>query len=207
MLTDQLIQNGYLKTLRIIDAFKKIKRKDFIPDALKQEAEQNCPLSIGYGQTISQPLTVAFMLELLNPMPGDKILDIGSGSGWATALLSHCVSQQGKIIAIEIIPELIEFGKQNMAKYGFIKKSIVKFFCKDGSQGLARYAPYDKIHVAAEVQNQKVPQALKKQLALGGRMVIPIKNGILKIDKISKNKFKQEFFPGFVFVPLVLVKK
>ncbi|MDP2934232.1 MAG: protein-L-isoaspartate O-methyltransferase, partial [bacterium] len=84
-LIKQLIKDGYLKTPLIIGAFEKIKREDFVPDDLKGEADINAPLPIGYGQTISQPLTVAFMLELLQPKPDDKILDIGSGSGWQTA--------------------------------------------------------------------------------------------------------------------------
>ena len=95
-LIDSLVEQGWLKTPRIIKAFRKIKRIDFLPEDMKDLAELNEALPIGYGQTISQPLVVAFMLELLEPKPGDKILDIGAGSGWTTALLAEIVSQQGK---------------------------------------------------------------------------------------------------------------
>ena len=119
-LIDSLIQQGWLKTPEIIEAFRKIKRIDFLPEDMKDLAELNEALPIGYGQTISQPLVVAFMLELLQPKKGEKILDIGSGSGWTSALLADIVSQKensGKVIAIEFIPELKEFGEKNVAKY------------------------------------------------------------------------------------------
>ena len=115
-----------MKTPSIIEAFEKVDRKDFVPEELKDKAYLNTPLPIGYGQTISQPLTVAFMLELLQPQAGDKVLEIGSGSGWQTALLAHMVSGgngRGKVIAVELIPELMAFGRKNVAKYGFIKKA------------------------------------------------------------------------------------
>ncbi len=89
---NNLIEQGYLKTSRIIGAFRKIDRLDFVPDNLKSEAYEDIPLPIGCGQTISQPATVAFMLELLEPRAGDKILDIGFGSGWTTALMAEIVS-------------------------------------------------------------------------------------------------------------------
>ena len=90
-LIENLIKDGWLKSPKIIDAFKKIKRVDFLPEELKDSADLNTALPISYGQTISQPLVVAFMIEQLNPKEGDKVLDIGSGSGWTTALLSHIV--------------------------------------------------------------------------------------------------------------------
>jgi len=98
-----LIKEGYLKMPRIIKAFERIKREDFVLSGQKTESEKNIPLSIGHGQTISQPLTVGLMLELLNPKPGDKVLDIGFGSGWTTALLAELVQPNGKVFAIERI--------------------------------------------------------------------------------------------------------
>jgi len=96
-LVENLIERGHLKTPLIIEAFKNINRADFVPTDLKDEVGVNAPLPIGFEQTISQPLTVAFMLELLQPQRGDKILDIGSGSGWTSALLAWCVG--GDVIA------------------------------------------------------------------------------------------------------------
>ncbi len=121
-LIDNLIKEGWLKTPRIIKAFREIKREDFLPDEVKDLAEVDTAMPIGLGQTISQPLTVAFMLELLQPDVGENILDIGSGSGWTTALFSYIVGEKGKVYAIEIIPKLKEFGEKNTAKYSFIKK-------------------------------------------------------------------------------------
>ncbi len=100
-LIDSLIKEGWLKTERIIEAFGKIKRADFLPEDMRNLAELNEALSIGQGQTISQPLVVAFMIEKLGPQPGDKILDIGSGSGWTSALLAEIVGEKGKVFALD----------------------------------------------------------------------------------------------------------
>jgi len=200
-LVENLIMNGYLKTPSIIDAFRKIDRADFLPDDLKNEAGVNTPLPIGFGQTNSQPLTVAFMLELLQPQPGEKILDIGAGSGWTSALLAYCVADAGKVYAIERIEELCEFGKNNVAKYNFIDKGIVEFVCADGTKGWPERAPFDKIIASASAQN--IPDAWKEQLKIGGKMVLPIKNSIWLITKISADKFSEKEFPGFAFVPLI----
>ena len=200
-LINQLIQQGYLKTPLIIEAFKAIKREDFLPENLKDEADVNAPLPIGQGQTISQPLTVAFMLELLQSKPGDKILDIGSGSGWQTAMLAYIVGAEGKVFAIERIQELMEFGKENVAKYNFIEKGIVEFICGDGSKGLKKETPFDKVIVAAAAE--KIPESWKEQLKIGGRLVTPVQSSIWLLIKKDKNKFEEEEFPGFAFVPLI----
>lgn len=205
-LIEELIKDGYLKTPAIIEAFKKIKREDFVSPEDKKYVAVNVPLAIGYGQTISQPLTVAFMLEQLQPKEGDNILDVGSGSGWAAALLAQIVGEKGKVYAIEIVPELKKFGEENAAKYNFIKKGISKFFCADGRKGLLEFAPFDNILVSAA--SKDIPPKLLEQLKVGGRLVIPLgrqyeSQDIVAIDKRGKNEFKEKRFPGFVFVPLV----
>jgi len=225
-LIDSLIEEGWLKTPRIIEAFRKIKRVDFLPREIKDLAELNEALSIGYGQTISQPLVVAFMLELLDPQPGNKILDIGSGTGWTTALLAQIVGQKGKVIAIDIIPELVEFGKQNVAKYNFIEKGlpaaclpdrqgrqgIVEFICADGSKGYKKEAPYDKILASASAET--LPPVWKEEVKIGGRIVTPIGSSIWLFIKKSPSfakategkeaEFEEIEYPGFAFVPLII---
>jgi len=208
-LIDTLIQEGWLKTPSIIDAFQKIKREDFLPDDLKKMAEINEAMPIGSGQTISQPLVVAFMLEQLQPKFGEKILDIGSGSGWTTALLAQIVAGGieeggGKVIAIEIMPELKQFGENNAAKYNFIEKGIAKFVLGDGSSGLPENAPFDKILVSASAT--EVPLAWKQQLKIGGKIVAPIGSSIKTIFKKSETEFEEIDHPGFVFVPLISSK-
>lgn len=200
-LIDNLIKDGWLKTQRIIDAFLKIKRVDFLPEDSKNLAEVNGALPIGYGQTISQPLVVAFMIEQLQPKEGDKILDVGSGSGWTTALLAEIVGEKGRVIAIEIVPELKEFGQKNAKKYNFLKKGIVEFVCADGSKGYEKESPFDKILTSASAQ--RIPQAFKEQLKVGGRIVTPIQSSIWVFIKKSEKEFKEIEYPGFVFVPLI----
>lgn len=201
-LIDNLIKQEWLKTPNIIDAFKKIKRVDFLPKELKDLAELNEALPIGHGQTISQPLVVAFMLEQLKPKKGHKILDVGSGSGWTTALLAEIVGEKGKVIAIELSSKLKEFGEKNTSKYDFVKKGIAKFICTDGSKGHQKEAPFDRILASASAK--KIPLAWKEQLKIGGRIVAPIETSIWVFIKKTENNFEEIEYPGFTFVPLVI---
>lgn len=201
-LVKELISSGYLKTPRLIEAFGKIDRKDFVPEEIKDEAYINSALPIGHGQTISQPLTVAFMLELLQPEEGNKILEVGSGSGWQTALMASAVGDNGKIFAVELIPELCDFGKKNVLKYDFLKKGVVKFFCFNAAKGLPDEAPFDRIISAAAAE--EIPPAWKEQLKIGGRMVLPVKDAVRLLIKKSEDGFEERIFPGFAFVPFVV---
>lgn len=198
-LIDFLIEAGYLKTPGIIRAFLKVDRALFVPEGIKHQAHWNVPLSIGYGQTISQPLTVAFMLEKLQPTSGDKVLDLGSGSGWQTALLAEIVGKKGRIFAVEIVPELKKFGQANVQNLGY--KNVRFHLAKPDVLGWPQKAPFDKIIVAAAAQ--ALAQALIDQLKSGGRMVLPLRNSIWQIDKTKSDAIKKQEFPGFAFVPLV----
>ena len=212
-LIDSLIGDGYLKTPEIIEAFRKIDRADFVPDENKTEAYVNAPLPIGFGQTISQPLTVAFMVELLQPKAGQRILEIGAGSGWQTAILSQIVAkgkteeqaakeQGGKIFGIERIQELKEMSEKNVSKYDFIKNGMAEIILGDGSKGYKKEAPFDKI-IAGAAAYADVPKQWKQQLKIRGRIVAPVENSIVVIEKTAKNKYiKKEYF-GFSFVPLI----
>ncbi len=221
-LINSLISDGYLKTPLLIEAFKNIDRQDFVPEEYKNSAYANVPLPIGFEQTISQPLTVAFLLELLEPKPGEKILDIGAGSGWTCAILAYMVSgewlkskiknqkskineeqgERGLVVGIERVPELKEFAEKNLAKYGFVEKGIVKLFSADGTKGYKKEAPYDKILAGASAKGD-VPLEWKKQLKIGGRIVAPVGNSIVIIDKTGKGKYSRKEHFGFSFVPLI----
>lgn len=208
-LIQELIKDGYLKTPAIIEAFRAIDRKDFIPEELKDQAYINEALPIGNKQTISQPLVVAFMLEFLELKPGEKVLEIGTGSGWQTALMAHLGAT---IISIERIKELRDFAKQNLEKYGLLeasaesasnlrKSASILLMLGDGSKGYIKEAPYDKVIAAAAAD--ALPSAWKEQLKIGGRLVAPVEHSIVVLDKVAKNKFETREYFGFSFVPLV----
>lgn len=181
----------------ISHALSAIKREDFLPENLAEAARLDQALPIGFGQTNSQPTTVERMLRWLEPEKANKILDVGSGSGWTTALLSFIVGPRGKVYAVERIPELVEFGSQNYKKTGLRN---AKFFEARRVFGLPQFAPYDRILVSATTN--KLPRGLLSQLKEGGKMVIPIKNDILEIEKSGAN-YDIAVHPGYIFVPLV----
>lgn len=198
-LIEKLIDEKYLKTPEVIEAFYKIQRNDFLPPEIADQDSFDIPLPIGYDQTISQPYTVAFMLEALKLQRGQKVLDVGSGSGWSTVLLADIVGPKGKVFGIERIKELKEFGEKNATKYGL---ENLTFIYGDGAKGLPNEAPFDRIMVSAAAF--RIPEDLKKQLAIGGRMVIPTEAQDLRIiERKSDNDFKETIHQGFLFVPLV----
>lgn len=213
-LTDSLIQDGYLKTKEIIEAFEQIDRADFVPEDQREYAYQNTPLSIGFNQTISQPLSVAFMLELLEPKAGERVLDIGSGSGWQAAILAEIVgtktsegaegeSSRGSVVAIERVSELIPVSSASIDRYGFIQQGIVTVVHGDGTKGYKKAAPYDRIIASASSEGD-VPVAWQRQLKIGGRIVAPVGSSIVVIDKISKMKYSKKEYFGYSFSPLVV---
>lgn len=198
MLTDELMAQKILKTKRIIEAFQKVDRKDFVLPEYYDEAYGDYPLPIRSGQTISQPTTVAIMLEMLNPKKGDQILDLGSGSGWTTALLAYIVGPEGKVWGVEIIPELVTFGQSNLSKYSF---PWARILLAGKKLGLSKEAPFSKILVSASAK--ELPDELVSQLKNGGTMVIPVLDTLYKVHKLSDGKVKIQSLPGFSFVPLV----
>lgn len=194
-----LKKRGVLKNKKVLSAFKKIDRKYFVSEKLQHFAYEDRPLPIGYEQTISQPFTIAFMLELLDVQRGENVLDVGSGSGYTTALLAEIVGPQGKVIGVEIIPELVTLGKNNIRKYHFMHAEIRQ---SKTTIGVPRSGPYDKILVSAETH--RVPVDLLAQLKIGGRMILPIDNAIWKIKKQPDESLEIEKYEGFVFVPLII---
>lgn len=138
------------------------------------------------------------MLEWLEVKPGNKILDVGSGSGWTTALLAYLTGPRGYVYAVEAVPELVVFGRQNCRKL-HIKNA--EFYQASKTYGLPSQAPYERILVSAAAR--RLPQELLAQLKTGGKMVIPVYNDILAIQKRPGGQIKTRTHPGFVFVPLV----
>ncbi|MBI4022881.1 protein-L-isoaspartate O-methyltransferase [Candidatus Berkelbacteria bacterium] len=203
-LVDGLVETGVLESDSIIRAFREIDRADFVPDSLRDRAYENTPLPIGHGQTISQPYTVAFMLELLDPQPGNTILDVGCGSGWQTALLSHIVSQHGKrgrVIGIERIPELADLAEHTVSRYSLADRGVCQILCQNAEPGLPDEAPFDGIIGAASAS--AVPAAWQEQVEVGGRIVLPVGSEIIRLEKLETGEFDEQRHPGFVFVPFV----
>lgn len=191
-----------LKSSRIEQSLFKIRRQDFVNANNQKEAYIDHPLSIGFGQTISQPSTVVFMLEQLNIERGDNILDIGSGSGWQLALLADLTGPSGRVTGIEIIKDLVLKARHNLSRYGFENVQIIH---GDGNNGFSLGAPYDKIVVACATKYE-IPQALLSQLRLGGKLIIPVGEGVqdlLLFKKIGENQFEKNKFHGFMFVPFI----
>ncbi|MDD5117649.1 MAG: protein-L-isoaspartate O-methyltransferase [Sulfuricurvum sp.] len=198
-LIHHLIAAGVLRTQSLIDAFKKCDRIFFVPQEYFSYAYEDRPLPIGKAQTISQPYTVAIMLELLAPQIGNRVLDIGSGSGWTTALLATAVGASGSVEGIEIVHSLVEYGNNNLAKADIPNASIklgdATYLGKPGEV-------YDRILVSASAT--EMPLQLFDQLKPGGILVIPIQNSIWRFIKQENGSIDSYELPGFVFVPLIL---
>ena len=175
-----------------------MKREFFLPAEVKSEADYDTPVPIGYGQTNSQPTTVRMMMRWLEPQRGEKIMDVGSGSSWTTAIIAELVGDSGFVFAVEKVPELVKFGRQNLKKV-HVKNAEVHQ--AQESLGLKEQAPFDRILVSAAARN--LPLELIEQLKIGGRMVVPVKNSIYVINKINEENYDSIEYPGFVFVPLL----
>jgi protein-L-isoaspartate(D-aspartate) O-methyltransferase len=178
----------------IVTAFQKVKREDFVPQHLVGYAYEDMALPVMDGSTLSQPSTVAFMLNLLELKEDNKVLEIGSGSGYALALLSEIVTK-GKVYGIEIIQEL------GVKSRDYLKdKQNVEILIRDGSKGLPEFAPFDRILISAA--SSGIPRHLLSQMSENSILVAAVKNSIFQIRKSEKGIIEKEF-PGFAFVPLV----
>ncbi len=191
-------ESGMLESPTLARAFQSVDRAHFVEPDYMPEAYEDYALPIGFDQTISQPTTVAFMLELLEVEDGNKVLDVGSGSGWTTVLLANLVGPSGSVLGLEIVPELVERGKRNLAKYS---KSNARIEAAQKTVGKEAEGPFDRILVNAAAE--ELPEGLLSQLSVGGILVIPIKQSIWKITRKDELTFDEQEYPGFAFVPLV----
>ena len=197
-LINHLIMSKALYSTNIIEAFKNTDRINFVANKNIPNVYGDYPLEIGYYQTISQPSTVAMMMEMLEPKKGDKVLDIGSGSGWTTAILANIVGVSGSVIGIERVEQLVEFGNRNLKKFKFKNAKIIQAGDKLGIPN----ETFDRILVSAAAEN--FPYELIKQLKTNGKLVIPVQNSIFEITKKEDGMIEEIEHYGFRFVPLIV---
>jgi len=177
------------------EAFRACRRTAFVPEDQRRFADLDRPLAIGWGQTNSQPRTVRRMLRLLDVHPGQRVLDVGSGSGWTTALLAHLTGPDGEVVGVELEPSLVAFGSGNLARtrqpWATIRQAT------QGVLGWPARAPYDRVLVSAEPTT--LPDDLVAQLADDGVMVIPVAGTMLRVANPGARVTRHG---GYRFVPL-----
>ncbi|NNJ53749.1 MAG: protein-L-isoaspartate(D-aspartate) O-methyltransferase [Ignavibacteriaceae bacterium] len=196
-LVENLEKKG-ITDIALLKALKEVQREKFIPSGVRQHSYKDIALPIGYGQTISQPYTIGIMTQALDVKEGNKVLEIGTGSGYQAALLEK---MGAKVYSIERHFDIYSDALNRFDKLG------LRVHCKhgDGTIGWEEYAPFDKIIVTAG--SPRVPDQLKKQLALSGKMVIPVGDKFSQtlqvLTKIKDDEFEIEDIPEFAFVPLI----
>ncbi|MBN2144243.1 MAG: protein-L-isoaspartate(D-aspartate) O-methyltransferase [Candidatus Aureabacteria bacterium] len=196
-MVEQQIQARGISDKKVLEALLKIERHIFIPEGSLEEAYEDYPVPIGCGQTVSQPYIVALMTELLQLSKNDRVLEIGTGAGYQTAVLASLVKE---VFTMEIIPELASSAEKRLKEYGYHN---IFFRCCDGHAGWKEHAPYEKICVTAAPA--EIPSSLVEQLVVGGKMVIPIgtwTQELLLLEKQEHRVITKETI-GVRFVPMV----
>jgi len=196
MVASQIEARG-VKDKKVLEAMRNVARHMFVPENMKSYAYQDEPLSIGQGQTISQPYIVAYMTEVLQLEGDERVLEVGTGSGYQAAILAEIVKE---VFTVEIIKELSRQAQKVLEKLGY---ENIHFKVGDGTLGWKEYAPYDAIMVTAAPA--KVPKALQEQLEIQGRLVIPVGSMFQELVLVTreKKKFKKKRLLPVRFVPLV----
>ena len=200
-LVDSLVRRGYISKPEVIRAMMKVPRHFFVPKAIENHAYHDCPQQIGEGQTISAPHMVGIMVEKLDLKPGQRVLEVGGGSGYHSAVVAEIVGEKGHVYSVEFIQALVRMGKENIKKCGL--DNIVTILPGDGSQGLLKYAPYDRIFVTCA--SPDLPEPLLKQLKDRGKLLIPTGSRyyqtLIYCEKKGKKIIRKDY-GGCVFVPL-----
>jgi protein-L-isoaspartate(D-aspartate) O-methyltransferase len=194
------IEDRGVRDERVLQAMRTVPREAFVPGHLADQAYRDHPLPIDEGQTISQPYVVAWMIEALGPRPGDRVLEIGAGSGYAAAVLSRVVDE---VYTVERFPALAREAGRRLERLGYLN---VLVRVGDGTLGWPEFAPYDGIVVAAG--GPEVPRPLLDQLAPGGRLVIPVGprpdlQTLVRVTRLPGDRFRDEDLGAVRFVPLV----
>lgn len=197
-LVSHLINKWILTMDSVIESFENIDRRDFVLKEDYLHAYEDRPLSIWFWQTISQPYTVAFMLELLWLNKWDKVLDVWSWSWWTTALIAYLVWEEWEVLWLELVDELVKFWKNNLLKYNLPRAQIIK----SSNDFSFIDSKYDRILVSAASTNS-IPKQLLKKLNILWVMAIPVDDSIYKVTKLSEDKIDIEKFYWFQFVPLI----
>ena len=199
-LVKKLVREGYIKSDAVKKAFLEIPREKFVPNHLKKHAYMDTPLEIGEGQTISAPHMIAIMCEALDIREGQKVLEIGAGSGYHAAIVSQLVGNKGHVYTIERIKSLAEKAYRNLIKSGITNVTVE---IGDGSLGLSSYAPYDRIYVTCAAPY--IPDPLIDQLKNNGKLLIPVGRTICRLELIEKKDkgMRKKDLGGCVFVPLL----
>lgn len=193
------IQKRGIKDRKVLEAMLKVPRHLFVPEQMKELAYGDEPLPIGEGQTISQPYIVAYMTEALKLTGNERVLEIGTGSGYQTAILAEIVKE---VYTVEVIPELSRRAQKVLAELGY---NNIKFLIGDGTRGWPEHAPYDAILVSAAPAT--VPRTLVDQLKINGRMIIPVGTDFQELVLVRRKKdgWEEERLIGVRFVPLVTI--
>ncbi len=196
-LVDYLVRSGVIRSSLVREAFLAVDRALFVPERLSAHAYLDRPLPIGEEQTISQPSVVALMLEELSVQQGMRVLDVGCGSGWTTALLAHLVGSSGEVLGVERVECLVSFARRNVSRVG-VRAQI---HLAGDHLGLPGRAPFDRVLVSAAAT--RVPESLVDQLVSGGLMVLPVRSALLTVKRSEEGFLVVREQDGFRFVPLI----